>query len=187
MDSRMNSVIDLNRKASVLSGQGNYTGALQSYAEALAVLTEPDHSSIDQEIEAKLLNNLGHVQVKTGDFDHALVSFTTSALLYHRLGDLIGEGEQLGNVGSVYRDKGMWFDARESYGRAMTAFSLADFMPGLADQYSNIGYICAQTKEFDSALGWFHKARTLYEELNLLERVLLVEKNITELSVLHKS
>jgi tetratricopeptide (TPR) repeat protein len=185
MDSKIDSVIYLNRKAKNLSDQGDYRGALQSYAEALAILTEPEYSN-GQEIKAKLLNNVGHAQVRIGDFDNALVSFNQSAVLYHRLGDPLGVGEQFGNVGSVYRDKGMWDDARVSYDKALSAFTLEDYKPGLADQYSNIGYICAQKKEFNEALQWFHKARELYEELNLLDRARLVENNISEMSGFHK-
>lgn len=186
MDSKIDSVIKLNRKARDLSDQGDYNGALQRYTEALNLLTEPEYSD-EHEIKAKLLNNMGHAQVKIDDFDNALVSFNKSAVLYHRLGNLLGVGEQFGNIGSVYRDKGMWDDARVSYDKALSAFTLRDYMPGLADQYSNIGYICAQKKDFDSALEWFHKAKTLYVELNLVERARLVEKNISELSGFHKS
>jgi tetratricopeptide (TPR) repeat protein len=186
MDSKIDSVINLNLKARDLSDQGDYNGALQSYTEALNLLTEPEYSN-EHEIKAKILNNIGHAQVKIGDFDNALVSFNKSAILYHRLGDLLGVGEQFGNVGSVYRDKGMWDDARVSYDKALSAFTLKDYMPGLADQYSNIGYVCAQEKDFDSALDWFYKAKALYEELKLVERARLVEKNISELSGFHKS
>jgi tetratricopeptide (TPR) repeat protein len=186
MDSKIDSIVNLNCKARDLSDQGDYNGALQSYTEALNLLTEPEYSN-EQEIRAKLLNNMGHTQVKIGDFDNALLSFNKSAVLYHRLGNLLGVGEQFGNIGSVYRDKGMWDDARLSYDKALSAFSLKDYIPGLADQYSNIGYICAQKKEFDSALEWFHKAKALYVEINILERARLVQKNISELSGFRKS
>jgi tetratricopeptide (TPR) repeat protein len=162
MDSKIDSVIHLNRKSRELYDQGDYDGALDSYAEALAILTETEYSE-EQETKAKLLNNIGHAQVKIGDFDKALVSFSQSAVLFHRLGNMLGVGEQFGNVGSVYLDKGMWDDAQASYEKALSVFTLKDYMPGLADQYSNIGYICTQKKEFDSALEWFYKAKSLYE------------------------
>jgi tetratricopeptide (TPR) repeat protein len=186
MDSKIDSVINLNRKARDLSDQADYNGALQSYAEALDLLTETKYLK-EQEIKAILLNNIGHAQVAIGDFDKALDSFNKSAVLYHGLGDLLGVGEQFGNIGSVYRDKGMWDAARVSYDKALSAFKLKGYMPGLADQYSNIGYICAQKKDFDSALEWFYKAKALYEEMNLVERARLVDKNISELSSFHKS
>jgi tetratricopeptide (TPR) repeat protein len=181
MDSKIDSVMNLNRKAGDLSGQGDYNGALQSYAEALNLLTETVCSK-EQEIKAILLNNIGHAQVAIGDLDNALVAFNKSAALYHVLDDMLGVGQQFGNVGSVYRDKGEWDNARKSYDKSVAAFKLQGDKPGLADQYSDIGYICVQKKEFKSALEWFYKAKALYEELNMEERAGLVEKNISVLS-----
>jgi len=181
MDSKIDSVINLNRKAGDHFEQGDYKKAVQSYIEALNLLTETEATK-EQELKALLLNNFGHAQVKIGDLDNALDSFNKAANLYHGLGNLFGLGEQFGNVGSVYRDKGMWDAARVSYDKALSAFKLEGYMPGLADQYSNIGYICVQKEDFDSALEWFYKAKVIYEELNMEERAGLVEKNISILS-----
>lgn len=134
MDSKIDSIINLNRKAGNYFQQGDYEKAVQSYTEALEFLTETE-SSKKQEIKAILLNNLGHAQVKIGDLDNALDSFKLKG------------------------DKS-----------------------GLADQYSDIGYICVRKKEFESARKWFYKAKALYEELNMAERARLVEKNLNILS-----
>ncbi|MGB9498943.1 MAG: tetratricopeptide repeat protein [Dissulfuribacterales bacterium] len=185
MDSKIDSVVKLNRKAGDHSAQGDDKKAVQSYIKALNLLSEAE-SLEEQEIKARLLNNIGHVQVKIGDLDQAIVSFNKSAALYLGLDDMLGVGQQLGNVGSVYRDKGMWGAARKSYDKSLAAFKLQGDKSGLADQYSDIGYICAQEKEFASALEWFYMAKALYEELNLEERARLVEKNISILSNSHE-
>ena len=181
MDSKIDSVINLNRKGGDFSEQGDFMEAVQKYTKALNLLAETE-SPKEQEIKAKLLNNLGHAQVKINDFDKAIDSFNKSATLYIGLDNILGVGQQLGNVGSVYRDKGMWDAARKSYNKSVAAFKLYGDKPGLADQYSDIGYICVQKKEFESALEWFYKAKAMYEELNLAEKARLVEKNISVLS-----
>jgi tetratricopeptide (TPR) repeat protein len=181
MDSKIDSVINFNRKAGDQSEQGDYKKAVQIYNEALKLLAETEDTK-EQEIKAKLLNNLGHVQVKIGDYDKALDSFNQSAAMHLRLDDMLGVGQQLGNVGSVYRDKEEWDNARKSYDKSVAAFKLAGDKTGLADQYSDIGYICVQKKEFESALEWFYKAKALYEELNMEQRAELVGKNISVLS-----
>lgn len=181
MDSKIDSIVKLNRKAGDHSAQGDYKKAVLHYTEALHLLKGAECSK-EQEIKAKLLNNLGHAQVKINDFDKAIDSFNKAATLYIGLDDILGVGQQLGNVGSVYRDKGMWDAARKSYNKSVAAFKLYGDKPGLADQYSDIGYICVQKKEFESALEWFYKAKALYEELNLAEKARLVEKNISVLS-----
>jgi len=181
MDSKIDSVINLNRKGGDFSEQGDFMEAVQRYTKALNLLSETECSK-EQEIKAKLLNNLGHAQVKINDLDKAIDSFNKAATLFLRLDDMLGVGQQLGNVGSVYRDKGMWDAARKSYNKSVAAFKLYGDKPGLADQYSDIGYICVQKKEFESALEWFYKAKALYAELNMKERSVLVEKNISALS-----
>lgn len=185
MDSKIDSVINLNRNAGDYSDQGDYKEAVKRYTKALNLLSEAECSK-EQEIKAKLLNNLGHVQVKINDLDKAIDSFNQSAALYLGLDDMLGVGQQLGNVGSVYRDKGMWDAARKSYNKSVAAFKIYGDKPGLADQYSDIGYICVQKKEFESALEWFYKAKVLYEELNMKGRAVLVEKNISALSGANK-
>jgi hypothetical protein len=53
---------------------------------------------------------------------------------------------------------------------------------GIADQYSNIGYIHAMKRERDAALEFFGKAKGLYESLGEETKAGLAEKNIQILS-----
>ena len=94
------------------------------------------------------------------------------------LGDRNGLAWQLGNVGSVYRDKEEHLAALESYSKALAIFEEQDESIGMADQYSNIGYIHAMKRERETALEWFQKAKALYDSLGQDRKASLAQQNI---------
>lgn len=94
------------------------------------------------------------------------------------LGDRTGLAWQLGNVGSVHRDKEEHQAALENYSKALAIFEEQDESLGMADQYSNIGYIHARKRERETALKWFQKAKALYESLGQERKASLAEQNI---------
>jgi tetratricopeptide (TPR) repeat protein len=81
-------------------------------------------------------------------------------------------------VGSVYRDKEEHGPALENYANALSIFEEQDVPIGMADQYSNIGYIHAMKRERETALEWFQKAKDLYESLGEERKASLAEQNI---------
>ncbi len=110
--------------------------------------------------------------------DEALERFQGAGRLCESLGDSTGLAWQLGNVGSVYRDKEDHQAALESYSKALAIFEEQDESIGMADQYSNIGYIHAMKRERETALEWFRKAKALYESLGQERKASLAEQNI---------
>ena len=104
--------------------------------------------------------------------------FRTAGRLCESLGDRTGYAWQLGNAGSVYRDKEEHQAALESYSKALAIFEEQDESIGMADQYSNIGYIHAMKRERETALEWFQKAKALYDSLGQERKASLAEQNI---------
>jgi len=149
-------------------------GACDAFYRALDLLRE----SPDPKREAVFLNNLGHVLVGLGRRDEALERFQESGRLCESLGDRNGLAWQLGNVGSVYRDKEEHLAALESYSKALSIFEEQDESIGMADQYSNIGYIHAMKRERETALEWFRKAKALYDSLGQERKASLAQQNI---------
>jgi len=97
------------------------------------------------------------------------------------LGDNIGRGEQLGNIGSVYRDIEKWDASLDSYFKALETFEEVDHKIGIADQYSNIGYAYSRQGELKNAFQFFGKAKALYEKLGEERKSQLCDQNIQAL------
>ncbi len=173
----LDTIIKLNRLAGNYLERSDHNKARLCYLEAIALLSKRN-STNDLRIKAILLNNLGHTQIRADDLDSAQSSFSYAAEIYLKLDDIIGAGQQFGNVGSVCRDKGMWDAAQKSYERALSLFESVSYKAGMADQCSNIGYICTQKHDYPSALKWYSKAFSIYKELHLIQKAQLVKKNI---------
>ena len=166
----------MNRVGGECLEKGDFDGALENFSKALELL--PD----DQvESKARLHNNKGHIQVQLKRYDDALSSFGKAAEIYDTLGDQIGLGEQLGNMGSVYRDREQWDAALENYSKSLAVFKEVDHKKGVADQYSNIAYAHSRQARFDSAFQLFQKAKALYDEVGEKTKSQLCDQNMQAL------
>jgi tetratricopeptide (TPR) repeat protein len=82
----------------------------------------------------------------------------------------------------VFRDKEDHEAALTHYLKALSLFEEQGLSIGIADQYSNIGYIHAMNRERETALEWFQKAKALYESLGEETKASLADQNIQILS-----
>jgi tetratricopeptide (TPR) repeat protein len=124
---------------------------------------------------------MGHAQVSLGRLDDAIATFERAVRVCERVGDRASLGAQLGNLGSVYRDKGDYDGALRSYLEAFAVFEGQTHWLGVADQCSNVGYILAMRREREAALAWFTRARVLYQRQGEVRKAGLVENNIQAL------
>jgi tetratricopeptide (TPR) repeat protein len=154
----------------------DFAGALENFCKALELLSEGK-----VEAKARLYSNMGHAQVGLRRYDDALSSFRNAAEIFEQLGDNIGRGEQLGNIGSVYRDIEKWGASLDSYFKALETFQEVDHAGGVADQYSNIGYAYSRQGELKNAFHFFEKAKALYDELREEGKSQLCDQNIRAL------
>src|SRR4030042_5923713 len=98
--------------------RGDREGALSQFLKALELL----QSFPDERRKSGLLNNMGHVQVALSRLDDALATFQQAVQVCARLNDREGVGWQLGNVGSVHRDRGEHEEALRIYLEALSVF-----------------------------------------------------------------
>ena len=115
----------MNLAASECLKKGDFGGALENFSKALGFLSENDLGA-----KARLYSNMGHAQVSLQRYDDALSSFRNAEEIFKQLGDNIRRGEQLGNIGSVYRDIEKWDAALEIYFKALEIFKEADHREG---------------------------------------------------------
>ena len=166
----------MNLAANECLKKGDFGGALENFSKALKLLPEDN-----LEAKARLQSNMGHAQVALQRHEDALTSFRNAEQIFTRLGDNIARGEQLGNIGSVYRDIEKWDTALEVYFKALEIFREADHRMGVADQYSNIGYAYSRQRKFVDAFQFFGKAKALYDELGEEGKSKLCDQNIKAL------
>ena len=102
--------------------------------------------------------------------------------LVEEMGDKYGKAQQLGNIGSVYRDKAENKKALEYYTNSLTIFEDISDKVGTANQCANIGYIYAVDQKPNEAVKWFKKALPLYEELQINELAEKTRQNIQNLT-----
>jgi tetratricopeptide (TPR) repeat protein len=157
--------------------KGDFDGALENFSKALELLPEDQAQS-----KARLHNNRGHIQVKLKRYDDALSSFGEAAEVYDKLGDRIGLGEQIANIGSVFRDREEWDAALENYSKSLSIFNEVGHTRGVADQYSNIAYAHVQQARFKSAFELFRKAKALYDEVGEQMKSQLCDQNMQALT-----
>ncbi len=115
-------------------------------------------------------------------YDDALSSFGKAAEIYDTLGNPIGLGDQLGNIGSVHRDREEWDAALEHYSKSLAVFEKAGHTRGMADQYSNIAYAHSRQARFKSAFEFFRKAKALYDEVGEQMKSQLCDQNMQALT-----
>jgi tetratricopeptide (TPR) repeat protein len=172
--------MDEARKLNSLAGEcirkQDFEGALEYFNKALDYL--PDD---EKDARARILNNMGHASVRLRTFDHALDLFREAADLFKELGDDVSLGEQLGNIGSVYRDMNEWDLALPNYFDSLEIFEKIDLKAGIAAQYSNISYAFSGKGALQEALEYSIKAKGLFDELGETRRAELSQQNIDAL------
>jgi tetratricopeptide (TPR) repeat protein len=166
-----------NEAGRVCLEEGDLQGALDYFSRALDLLDNTN----DRTMQAGLLNNMGHVQVALKRFDDAINSFQKAAGTHKILGNSIEFGDQLGNIGSVYRDNGEYDEALRYNRDALDVFQEQSFKVGIADQYTNIAYIYVMKAQPAIAVLWYENAATIYGEVGEVEKARMTEENIQRL------
>jgi tetratricopeptide (TPR) repeat protein len=120
-------------------------------------------------------------------YDEALSVFNSAADIFKDLGDNISFGEQLGNIGSVHRDKGEWDLSLPSYLEAVKVFEKAGHNAGLAAQYSNISYTYSMKGLLQESLEYSVKAKDLYDKMGEEKMAEMTQENIEALKAAIKN
>jgi len=164
-------MLELNRldqeKWNILVG-GVYLQELSRGDDALKVYDccmRIDRLFEHREMESAVLNNMGIVYLRQGDWDRALEMYGKSLEIRERLGDHHGMAQTLGNIGNVYRVKGDWDGALEMYGKSLETFERLGDHHGMAQTFNNMGVIYDQQAEWDQALEIYGKALETFERL----------------------
>lgn len=173
MESRNDEIRRLYLDAGKCLERGDEEGALKTFKTLLALLPEDALHA-----RAILFNQIGHARIGLHDYEEALPAFRRAADLFRRMGERIGLGEQMGNIGSVYRDREDWENSLHAYFQALEIFVAEKHEKGVADQYSNIAYAFARQGKTEQAIRYFDKAKNLYDKIGDTEKSDLCGKNL---------
>jgi tetratricopeptide (TPR) repeat protein len=169
----MDAARKLNAEAQELVAKGEVEAALDKYGEVLDLLPQDE-----TEASARVLNNMGHANVRIKNFGAAKEAFSEAAEFFRQAGNQLSLGEQLGNIGSVHRDLEEFDEALEIYFEALEIFSRLGDKNGVASQQSNIAYAYARKGELGEAMDYFTKAKALFEEIGDERRSAMCRENI---------
>ncbi len=170
----------LNRAAKRLMDRGNEGAALSCFMKALDF--SDGSAQYDENVPAALHSNTAFLLSALRRKYEAARHFELAAAIYEKNGDAQGHGEQLMNLGSIFRDIGTLPDALEYYERSLAVFAGAGLDAGVADQHANIGHILWRMGERESSMEHFRRALALYRQVGDGERAELVERNLAVLS-----
>lgn len=150
----------------------------QEYNEqAVALYKELD----DQDGVAAVLNNIGLIYERQGDYSQALKKYNESAKLFGQLKD--GRKKQtiaLSNIGNVYYTLGRFDKALEFLSQALNNSEEMKDSAGMAPSYNNIGNIYLTLKDWKTAIDFYNKAEKIHVRLKEKQKLSTVYNNIGE-------
>jgi class 3 adenylate cyclase len=141
--------------------EGDFVSVLQNWQESLNIF----ESIGDQLGVANIVGNLGAVYYNQGDNAKAIEYYLRSLSESEIIGDKLRIATASQNVGSVYMEKIETHDMALDYFRKALSISVEiSDLEAIGAVASNIGEIFSQKENYDSALFYFEKSLTAYEE-----------------------
>lgn len=164
----------LNRKASALTDDGQYTAARQLVGEILS------HDSLTAAQRIDNLRLQANLEVRLGDIERAIAEFTNAVELSEQLQDQNRLAQSLIGLGWAYRNQGNFTQALTHYTNAYL-FSLdLDDAPAMASVLNNMAFIHAYKGDRSSALENCNSALQLWQELDIERQIAITYSTMGE-------
>jgi CHAT domain-containing protein/tetratricopeptide (TPR) repeat protein len=119
----------------------------------------------DRKAEADRLLQQGIQHYQQGNSQAALVAFQRAIALFRQLGDRLGKGTTLNNIGEVYRSLGQYSRALEYYQQALTIARDIKHRSSQATALNNIGLIYASLRNYPRALEYAQQALAIFKDI----------------------
>jgi tetratricopeptide (TPR) repeat protein/class 3 adenylate cyclase len=119
--------------------------------------------SDDNLIKAKIL--LGTTYLQMGDYDKAMMIYTSTLKQAERLCNKHGMGSSLNSIGNVHYEKGDYDKALEYYEKPLKLAEEIGDKSGIAHNLHNIGVVYLRKGDIDTALDYYGRALAIDEEL----------------------
>jgi class 3 adenylate cyclase len=115
------------------------------------------------ELQAQLLNTLGDLSRRSGNYPLALIQFEQSLSIFTVLNDKYGVAMVSCNCGTVYKNLSEYPNALEYYNKASAVFEEIGERVGLSTTLGNIGNIYHNIEDYHNALKYHLRALALDE------------------------
>jgi len=158
LSENLQDVYELKRLGDICRRAGQPAIATDAYKKALSTCD-------DSVLRPVLQNNLGQAHVIQSDLAKAEFHFKQAAEIFKKEGDRSGLAHVLGNLGSAYRQNGLWNSAIEHCYQSLKTFEEAGDDLGIAQMTGSIGRIYADMGENDLATRYFEKSLSDFQRL----------------------
>jgi tetratricopeptide (TPR) repeat protein len=122
-------------------------------------------------LETALLNELGTITWKKGEWDKAIDIFEENLKILEQLGDVHGKGHTWGALGNIYVDKREWAQAMDMYRKSLSALEQVDDRWGLAQGWGNLGNAYALKREWEQAIREYRRSLAMKRSLGDLRGI----------------
>ncbi len=121
--------------------------------------------------KGKTLNRIGYDYFEQGNFDKALDYYFQSLDIAREIYDLVGVARGLNNVAAVYGSKNEYEKVEIFLREAVEINKRTGRRLWEGINYLNLGVINREVNSYDTALYYFNKALTIFEELNNVPKI----------------
>lgn len=172
------------RRSAILSyRQGRYQTALNDFEQAKKL------ANTDEQ-EAKVLSDLGTVNMAMGEYANAIESFKSSLALKQRLDNPASSAVTLNNLGNLYLKMSQWAEAETYFARAAHIYGETGHLRRKAHTNENLAKMQSRQHKYPQAtatlkvsLGFYQtqqdKAAMLRVLIHLAEQYLLLDNTKT--------
>lgn len=116
-------------------------------------------------LEASLLNEMGIVAFRRGNWNQASDMYERSLETYERVGHMAAAATVRANLGIIHREKGEWDHAIELYRECLGTFESAANLEEMARMWTNLGVVYAEKGDWDRALEMHQRSLQMFEHL----------------------
>lgn len=193
----LDKAIDFAEQAKTMAKQldrpGEYVDALIWLGNIFRDLGEFDKSSnllfealkitereADKERTGKVLNLIGFVYFDLGNYDKALDYYSQALAIARELDTPKGIAMGLNNLAAAYGSMGVFSDFEKNIKEAIQINKASNNKSWLGVNYSNLGSANLENENYEIALHYFDLARSIFEEINQLEKLAKVYIGISK-------
>ena len=134
--------------------------ALTSWQSALEIYRDIG----DYANEGVVLNNIGNIYLRQGNYAIALEYFQQSLAISRNIGDQPGEASTLNNIGIIYDLQGSYSDALNYYQQSLAIKRDIGDQPGEASTLNNIGIIYQFQGDYAEALEYYQQSLAIHRD-----------------------
>ncbi len=132
----------------------------------------------DAGLEATLLNNMGIIARKRGEWDRALIAVEESLRVSLAQGDEYGQGRAHDHLGSIFSLQGDWDRAIVHWKEAAQIAERLGEWQGIGATYSNLGGVYAKKGERDRAIEFYEKSLETAERVGNIHGMAQTHNNL---------